>query len=65
MKYNLVLEKRKVLHTNIIISSQISFAWQRNGERFPIGGILIAPHFEASWILGTTGGSHLASQAAA
>jgi acetylornithine aminotransferase len=31
------------------------------GNGFPIGGILIAPHFKASYgLLGTTGGSHLA-----
>jgi acetylornithine aminotransferase len=35
------------------------------GNGFPIGGILIAPHFEASYgLLGTTfGGSHLACAA--
>jgi acetylornithine aminotransferase len=31
------------------------------GNGFPIGGILIAPHFKASYgLLGTTLGSHLA-----
>jgi acetylornithine aminotransferase len=31
------------------------------GNGFPIGGILIAPHFKASYgLLGTTFGSHLA-----
>jgi acetylornithine aminotransferase len=33
------------------------------GNGFPIGGILIAPHFKASYGLLGTGGSHLACAA--
>jgi acetylornithine aminotransferase len=48
-------EAESFLHTNFIILSQISFAWLKGmGNGFPIGGILIAPHFEAFGLLGTT-----------
>jgi 4-aminobutyrate aminotransferase-like enzyme len=65
MKCNLVLDEAgSFLHINIMTSDIICMA-KGMGNGFPIGGILIAPHFKASYgLLGTTfGGSHLACAA--
>jgi acetylornithine/succinyldiaminopimelate/putrescine aminotransferase len=59
MKCNLVLDEAGSFAHQYHINDIICMA-KGMGNGFPIGGILIAPHFKAT-VLGTTfGGSHLA-----
>jgi hypothetical protein len=53
MKCNLVLDEAEVLHINIMTSNLIYLYGKGMGNGFPIGGILIAPHFKAYGLLGT------------
>jgi 4-aminobutyrate aminotransferase-like enzyme len=56
MKCNLVLDEAgSFLHINHDIKPDIICMAKGMGNGFPIGGILIAPHFKASYgLLGTT-----------
>jgi acetylornithine aminotransferase len=63
MKCNLVLDEAgSFAHQYHDIKPDIICMAKGMGNGFPIGGILIAPHFASYGLLGT-GGSHLACAA--